>query len=53
MGRPKMKKENKKGSLSITINKNLLKIIEILEYNKSKYIETLITEDLTKNNIIK
>lgn len=49
MGRIKLKEENKKGKISITISKSLLLKLEEIP-NKSFYIENLISNDLNNHN---
>lgn len=44
MGRPKLKQEDQKGKLGITISKELINKIEAETTNKSKFIEDLIIE---------
>lgn len=44
MARPKLKKEDQKGKLGITISKILINKIETETNNKSKFIEDLVTE---------
>lgn len=51
--RNKLKIEEKKVRLTITVNPELDKIISELHTNKSKYVEWLIYQDLRKNNTIK
>ncbi len=41
MARPKLKKEDQKGKLGITISKELISKIETETNNKSKFIEDL------------
>jgi hypothetical protein len=52
MGRKKLNEEQKKGKLSITINKLIADKLEEFYPNRSKYIENLIYKDFIKNNII-
>ena len=47
--RKKLKTEDKKQSLTITINPVILNKINELYSNRSKYIENLIIKDLIKN----
>lgn len=42
MGRPKLKQEDKKGKLGITISKDLIDKINVITNNKSTFIEGLI-----------
>jgi hypothetical protein len=42
MGRPKLKEENKKGKLGISISKELINKINNITDNKSVFIENLI-----------
>jgi hypothetical protein len=42
MGRPKLKEENKKGKLGISISKELISEINKITDNKSVFIENLI-----------
>ncbi len=51
--RKKLKAEDKKHSLTITINPLILNKINELYNNRSKYIEKLIVKDLIKNKHIK
>ena len=46
MGRPKLKLEDKKVKLSITISNDLLTEINKLTNNKSKFIEDLIIKNI-------
>lgn len=50
MGRKKLTQEKKKIKTGVTINSDLLEILEshLGDNNKSKYIENLIKEDLKK-----
>lgn len=48
--RKKLTQEEKKIRTTITINRNLDKIVGDLMPNKSKYIEWLIYQNLSKNN---
>ena len=48
--RKKLTEEEKKIRTTITINRNLDKIVTDLMPNKSKYIEWLIYQDLSKTN---
>ena len=48
MGRPKLKKEDKKGKLGISISKELIKKLDLITNNKSNLIEQIITEYLNK-----
>ena len=48
MGRPKLKKEDKKGKLGISISKELIKKLDLITNNKSILIEQIITEYLNK-----
>jgi hypothetical protein len=50
--RKKLKEEEKKVTLTITINPILYNKIDELHSNKSKYIERLITNDLLNNKHI-
>jgi hypothetical protein len=50
--RKKMREEEKKSKVSITINRDIINIVQELHTNKSKYIEWLIYQDLRKNNQI-
>lgn len=49
--RPKI--ENKKIRISITLNPNIIKLIDDQYYNKSKFIEECIIEELSKNETYK
>ena len=51
MGRPKLKTEDKKGKLGITISRELIKKIDEETNNKSAFIETLII-DYFKNKLL-
>lgn len=42
MSRPKLKKEDKKTTLGITISKKLYAMIELETNNKSRFIESLV-----------
>lgn len=44
MARPKLKQEDQKGKLGISISKDLIIKIELETNNKSKFIEDLIIE---------
>ena len=44
MARPKLKQEDQKGKLGITISKELISKIETETNNKSKFIEDLVIE---------
>lgn len=44
MARPKLKQEDQKGKLGITISKELIGKIETETNNKSKFIEDLVIE---------
>ncbi len=44
MGRPKIKEEEKKGKLGISLSKELIKKIDSITNNKSVFIESLIVE---------
>lgn len=46
-----MKTKKEKVSVSISIDKKLYKYMEEMFNNKSEYIEWLIKEDLSKNNV--
>lgn len=48
MGRPKLKKEDKKIKVSITLSKEVNTILESITNNKSKTIENLILK-ISKN----
>ena len=50
--RKKLKQEDKKVALNLTINPILAKKINELHPNKSKYIEHIIYQDLRNNNQI-
>lgn len=50
MARPKLKEDDKKGKLGVTISKELIKKINQKTNNKSTFIEMLITEYF-KNNL--
>ena len=52
MSRKKIPLNSKKIKFSITINPILFKKIDILEFNKSKYIEGLIYADLLSKKVI-
>lgn len=49
MGRPKLKQEDKKGKLGISLSKELIKKLDIITNNKSNLIEQIITKYL--NNL--
>jgi metal-responsive CopG/Arc/MetJ family transcriptional regulator len=49
MGRPKLKEENKKGKLGISISKELINKIDNITDNKSVFIENLIIKYFTKD----
>jgi hypothetical protein len=49
MGRPKLKEENKKGKLGISISKELINKINKITDNKSVFIENLIIKYFTKD----
>jgi hypothetical protein len=49
MGRPKLKEENKKGKLGISISKELINKINNISDNKSVFIENLIIKYFTKD----
>lgn len=49
MGRPKLKQEEKKGKLGISLSKELINKINSITSNKSVFIENLI-EEYFKNN---
>lgn len=49
MGRPKLKEENKKGKLGISISKELINKINHITDNKSVFIENLIIKYFTKD----
>ena len=56
--RKKLKEENKKRKMTITIDNDMYNIFEkymeeIGNQNKTKYIEKLIKEDLKNRNLIK
>lgn len=42
MGRPKLKQENRKGKLGISISQELINKVNMITNNKSKFIEELI-----------
>jgi hypothetical protein len=44
MARPKLKEENKKGKLGITISKELIEKINQETNNKSTFVEMLVSE---------
>ena len=48
MGRPKLKQEDKKGKLGISLSKELIKQLDLITNNKSNLIEQIITEYLNK-----
>jgi len=50
MGRPKMKQEEKKTKLGVSISIDIKNKIEILTNNKSKFIEDLIIEYFKNKN---
>jgi hypothetical protein len=50
--RKKLKQEDKKVALNLTINPIIAKKINELHPNKSKYIEHIIYQDLRNNNQI-
>ena len=45
--------KNKKKSMSITLDSELLKIVDNIYSNKSKFLENCIIEELCKNENIK
>ena len=49
MGRPKLKQEDKKGKLGLSLSKELIKKLDIITNNKSNLIEQIITKYL--NNL--
>jgi hypothetical protein len=49
MGRPKLKHEDKKGKLGISLSKEIINKINSITNNKSTFIEHIITEYF-KNN---
>lgn len=50
MGRPKLKEDDKKGKLGITISKELINKINKITNNKSLFIEDLIIKFFTNGN---
>jgi metal-responsive CopG/Arc/MetJ family transcriptional regulator len=42
MGRPKLKEEDKKGKLGISLSKELIKELDLITNNKSQFIVSLI-----------
>tara|TARA_Y100000389_G_C17371096_1_gene469073 strand:+ start:77 stop:244 length:168 start_codon:yes stop_codon:yes gene_type:complete len=48
MARPKLKEEDKKVKLGITISKDLIESIEKITNNKSKFIDSIIREYIAK-----
>ena len=50
--RKKLKDYEKKGKLTVTVNKKLLDKLNSLHNNVSKHVEWLIYQDLRKNNEI-
>jgi len=48
MGRPKLKKEEKKGKLGITLSKELIEKINLTTNNKSLFIEKIINDYFKK-----
>lgn len=50
--RKKLTENEKKVTLSVTINPVLMVKLDELQKNKSKYIEWLIYQDLKKNNMV-
>ncbi len=52
MGRNKLNEEKKKSRFSVTINSELVKLVNETIDNKSKYLEWLVYQDLKKNNKI-
>jgi metal-responsive CopG/Arc/MetJ family transcriptional regulator len=44
MGRPKLKQEDKKGKLGISLSKELIKQLDLITNNKSNLIEQIIIE---------
>ena len=48
MARPKMKQQDKKTKLGISISKEIKNKLEIITNNKSKFIENLIIEYFKK-----
>ena len=49
MGRPKLKQEDKKGKLGISLSKELIEKINSVTNNKSTFIENIIIEYFKKN----
>ena len=52
MGRKILPAEQHKSKFSVTINPILFKKVDELHFNKSKYVERLILNDLIKNKQI-
>jgi hypothetical protein len=50
--RNKIEEEKKKEKLSISVSRELMKVVDENQKNRSKYIEWLIYQDLVKNNLI-
>jgi metal-responsive CopG/Arc/MetJ family transcriptional regulator len=50
MGRPKLKQEDKKVKLSITLDKKINLELDVISNNKSKFIEELIINYLKNGN---
>jgi hypothetical protein len=50
MGRPKLKEDDKKGKLGITISKELINKINKITNNKSLFIEDLIIKFFNDGN---
>lgn len=48
MGRPKIKQEEKKGKLGISLSKEIIEKINLTTNNKSLFIENLIIEYFKK-----
>jgi len=49
MGRPKLKQEDKKGKLGISLSKEIIKKINSITDNKSTFIEHMINEYFKTN----
>lgn len=49
MSRPKLKEDDKKGKLGITISKNLLDKLNTITNNKSMFIEKLVINYFENN----
>lgn len=50
--RNKLEDEKKKEKVSISLSRELMRVVDENQKNRSKYIEWLIYQDLIKNNLI-